>query len=49
MDFFDRFTIPPHDDPMLYASIVAIGLVSIAIVLGVTYFKKNGVIFGVSG
>ncbi|WP_152657254.1 cytochrome aa3 quinol oxidase subunit I [Oceanobacillus sp. CFH 90083] len=42
MDFLDRFSIPPHDDPMLYASIVAIGLVSIAIVAGVTYFKKWG-------
>ncbi|MFD1415267.1 cytochrome aa3 quinol oxidase subunit I [Oceanobacillus jeddahense] len=42
MDFLDRFSIPPHDDPMLYASIVAIGLVSIAIVFGVTYFKKWG-------
>ncbi|WP_368936934.1 cytochrome aa3 quinol oxidase subunit I [Bacillus sp. SH8-8] len=42
MDFLERFSIPPHDDPMLYASIVAILLTSVAIVVGVTYYKKWG-------
>ncbi|MEW9577354.1 cytochrome aa3 quinol oxidase subunit I [Bacillus toyonensis] len=42
MDFLERFSIPPHDDPMLYASIVAILLTSIAIVAGITYYKKWG-------
>lgn len=42
MNILDRFAIPPHDDPMLYASLVAIALVSIAVVVGITYFKKWG-------
>ncbi len=41
MDFFDRFAIP-HPSPLIYASMVAIGLVVIAIVAGLTYFKKWG-------
>lgn len=41
MEFFERFAIP-HPDPMIYASMVAIVLVSIAIVAGLTYFKKWG-------
>lgn len=42
MDIFDRFAIPPHDDPMLYGSMVAIVIVTIAIIAGLTYFKKWG-------
>lgn len=41
MEFFERFAIP-NPDPMIYASMVAIVLVSIAIVAGLTYFKKWG-------
>lgn len=41
MDFFDRFAIP-HPSPAIYASMVAIGLTMIAIVAGLTYFKKWG-------
>ncbi|WP_188454254.1 cytochrome aa3 quinol oxidase subunit I [Virgibacillus oceani] len=41
MDFFDRFAIP-HPSPIIYASMVAIGLTVIAIVAGLTYFKKWG-------
>ncbi|WP_339228480.1 cytochrome aa3 quinol oxidase subunit I [Oceanobacillus sp. FSL K6-2867] len=41
MEFFERFAIP-HPDPMIYASMVAIVLVSIAIFAGLTYFKKWG-------
>ncbi|WP_409291475.1 cytochrome aa3 quinol oxidase subunit I [Peribacillus sp. SCS-37] len=41
MDFFDRFAIP-HPSPVIYASMVAIGLTVIAIIAGVTYFKKWG-------
>lgn len=41
MEFFERFAIP-HPDPMIYASMVAIVLVSITIVAGLTYFKKWG-------
>ncbi|WP_099159735.1 cytochrome aa3 quinol oxidase subunit I [Virgibacillus ndiopensis] len=41
MDFFDRFAIP-HPSPVIYASMVAIGLTVIAIVAGLTYFKKWG-------
>ena len=42
MDILDRFAIPPHDDPMLYGSLVAIVIVTIAIIAGLTYFKKWG-------
>ncbi|CAM5200412.1 Quinol oxidase subunit 1 OS=Ureibacillus acetophenoni OX=614649 GN=SAMN05877842_1026 PE=3 SV=1 [Ureibacillus acetophenoni] len=41
MEFFERFAIP-HPSPMIYASMVAIALVSIGIVVGITYFKKWG-------
>ncbi|MFT4415916.1 cytochrome aa3 quinol oxidase subunit I [Fredinandcohnia humi] len=41
MDYFDRFAIP-HPSPAIYASMVAIGLTVIAIVAGLTYFKKWG-------
>jgi cytochrome aa3-600 menaquinol oxidase subunit I len=39
MDYFDRFAIP-HPSPAIYASMVAIGLTVIAILIGLTYFKK---------
>jgi len=41
MDFFDRFAVP-HPSPLIYASMVAIGLTVIAIIAGITYFKKWG-------
>lgn len=41
MGFFDRFAIP-NPSPAIYASMAAIGLVVIAIVAGLTYFKKWG-------
>ncbi|HZG70104.1 MAG TPA: cytochrome aa3 quinol oxidase subunit I [Chondromyces sp.] len=41
MEFFERFAIP-HPSPAIYASMVAIVLCSIAIVVGLTYFKKWG-------
>jgi cytochrome aa3-600 menaquinol oxidase subunit 1 len=41
MDFFDRFAVP-HPSPAIYASMVAIGLTMIAIIAGLTYFKKWG-------
>ena len=41
MDYFDRFAIP-HPSPAIYASMVAIGLTVIAILIGLTYFKKWG-------
>ncbi|MFJ7936589.1 cytochrome aa3 quinol oxidase subunit I [Sporosarcina sp. NPDC096371] len=41
MDYFDRFAIP-HASPAIYASMVAIGLTVIAILFGLTYFKKWG-------
>ncbi len=41
MDFFDRFAVP-HPSPAIYASMVAIGLTMVAIVAGLTYFKKWG-------
>ncbi|MEW9675742.1 cytochrome aa3 quinol oxidase subunit I [Lentibacillus sp. L22] len=41
MNYFDRFAIP-HGDPLIYASMVAIGLTVIAIIAGLTYFKKWG-------
>ncbi|WP_144462750.1 cytochrome aa3 quinol oxidase subunit I [Siminovitchia fortis] len=41
MNYFDRFAIP-HPSPAIYASMVAIGLTVIAIVAGLTYFKKWG-------
>jgi cytochrome aa3-600 menaquinol oxidase subunit I len=41
MDFFERFAVP-HPSPAIYASMVAIGLTVIAIIAGLTYFKKWG-------
>ncbi|PZE21484.1 cytochrome aa3 quinol oxidase subunit I [Paenibacillus xerothermodurans] len=41
MDFFDRFAVP-NPAPTIYASMVAIALTMIAIVVGLTYFKKWG-------
>lgn len=41
MEFFDRFAIP-HPSPAIYASMVAIGLTVLAIIAGLTYFKKWG-------
>ncbi|PLR95087.1 cytochrome aa3 quinol oxidase subunit I [Bacillus sp. T33-2] len=41
MEFFERFAIP-HPSPAIYASMVAIGLTMIAIIAGLTYFKKWG-------
>lgn len=41
MDFFDRFAIP-NPSPLIYMSMVAIGLTMVAIVVGITYFKKWG-------
>lgn len=41
MDFFDRFAVP-HPSPLIYASMVAIGLTVIAMIIGITYFKKWG-------
>ncbi|CAM3820286.1 cytochrome aa3 quinol oxidase subunit I [Mesobacillus thioparans] len=41
MEFFERFAIP-NPSPTIYASMVAIGLTIIAILAGLTYFKKWG-------
>jgi len=41
MEFFDRFTVP-NPSPTIYASMVAIGLTIIAILAGLTYFRKWG-------
>jgi cytochrome aa3-600 menaquinol oxidase subunit I len=41
MDFFERFAVP-HPSVAIYASMVAIGLTLVAIVAGLTYFKKWG-------
>ncbi|MED3687860.1 cytochrome aa3 quinol oxidase subunit I [Peribacillus butanolivorans] len=41
MDYFDRFAVP-HPSPAIYASMVAIGLTMLAVVVGITYFKKWG-------
>ncbi|WP_026695080.1 cytochrome aa3 quinol oxidase subunit I [Peribacillus kribbensis] len=41
MDFFDRFAIP-NPSPVIYASMVAIGLTVLAIIAGLTHFKKWG-------
>ena len=37
MDYFDRFAIP-HPSPAIYASMVAIGLTMIAILIGLNLF-----------
>lgn len=41
MDFFERFAVP-HPSVAIYASMVAIGLTVVAILAGLTYFKKWG-------
>ena len=41
MDYFERFAIP-HPSLAIYASMVAIGLTILAIIVGLTYFKKWG-------
>ncbi|MFD2630384.1 cytochrome aa3 quinol oxidase subunit I [Oceanobacillus kapialis] len=41
MEFFERFAIP-HPSPIIYASMVAIGITLIAIIAGLTFFKKWG-------
>ncbi|UYZ21570.1 cytochrome aa3 quinol oxidase subunit I [Mesobacillus jeotgali] len=41
MEFFDRFIVP-NPSPTIYASMVAIGLTIIAILAGLTYFRKWG-------
>jgi cytochrome aa3-600 menaquinol oxidase subunit I len=41
MDFFDRFAVP-HPSLAIYASMAAIGLTIIAVIAGLTYFKKWG-------
>ena len=41
MDFFDRFAVP-HPSFAIYASMVAIAVVTLAIIVGLTYFKKWG-------
>ncbi|MBY0096837.1 cytochrome aa3 quinol oxidase subunit I [Mesobacillus maritimus] len=41
MEFLERFAVP-HPSIAIYASMVAIGLTMIAIVAGLTYFKKWG-------
>lgn len=41
MEFFEQFAVP-HPSAAIYASMVAIGLVVIAILAGLTYFKKWG-------
>ena len=41
MEFFERFAVP-HPSPAIYASMVAIVVVSLAIVVGLTYFRKWG-------
>lgn len=45
MEFFERFAIP-HPSLPIYASMVAIGLTVVAIVAGLTYFKKWGYLWG---
>lgn len=41
MEFFERFAVP-HPSAAIYASMAAIGLTVIAIIAGLTYFKKWG-------
>jgi cytochrome aa3-600 menaquinol oxidase subunit I len=41
MEFLERFAVP-HPSIAIYASMVAIGLTLVAIVAGLTYFKKWG-------
>ncbi len=41
MEFFERFAVP-HPSLLIYASMVAIGLTVIAVIAGITYFRKWG-------
>jgi cytochrome aa3-600 menaquinol oxidase subunit I len=41
MDFLERFAVP-HPSVAIYASMVAIGLTVVAVLAGLTYFKKWG-------
>jgi cytochrome aa3-600 menaquinol oxidase subunit I len=41
MDFLERFAVP-HPSVAIYASMVAIGLTVVAVLVGLTYFKKWG-------
>ncbi|RFU68138.1 cytochrome aa3 quinol oxidase subunit I [Peribacillus saganii] len=41
MEFFDRFAVP-HPSPAIYASMVAISLTALAVIAGLTHFKKWG-------
>ncbi|AOH53172.1 cytochrome aa3 quinol oxidase subunit I [Peribacillus muralis] len=41
MDYFDRFAVP-HSSPMIVGSQIAIAVTVLAILVGVTYFKKWG-------
>ena len=41
MDYFDRFAVP-HSSPMIVGSQIAIAVTVLAILIGVTYFKKWG-------
>lgn len=41
MDFFDRFAVP-HSSPAIVGSQIGIIVVSLAIIVGLTYFKKWG-------
>ncbi|WLV24973.1 cytochrome aa3 quinol oxidase subunit I [Aciduricibacillus chroicocephali] len=41
-EYFSRFALENGDDPMIIGSQIAIAVVSIAIIVGLTYFKKWG-------
>lgn len=41
MDFFDKFAVP-HSSPAIVGSQIAIVVVTLAIIVGLTYFKKWG-------
>jgi len=41
MDFFDRFAVP-HPSFLIYGAMVSIAIAMIAVVVGITYFKKWG-------
>ncbi|MGC5328587.1 cytochrome aa3 quinol oxidase subunit I [Brevibacillus sp. SYSU BS000544] len=44
MDYFSRFAVP-HPSTAIYASMAAIALTVIAIIVGLTYFKKWGYLY----
>lgn len=41
-EYFSRFAVPDNSEPMIIASQIAIVLVSLAIIFGLTYFRKWG-------